>query len=125
MNIRISGRHFEVTEALKNHVEKKVENFPKYLDTIIDVHVILSVEKYRQCAEISVFGKRLKISEKDVDTDMYAAVDKVCSRIEKTLRHYKDKLKTYRKKDKKKNLEAFLAGEKSEEVFNENNGLFK
>ena len=73
MDVRISGRHFEVTESLHEHVTKKVENFEKYLHNLIDVHVILSVEKYRQCAEISVFGKKLKITEKSIATDMYAA----------------------------------------------------
>lgn len=102
MQVRISGRHFEVTEALKNHITKKVERFEKYLDSIIDIHAILGVEKYRQYAEISVFGKRLKFTEKSVETDMYVAIDKVCLRIEKTLRRHKDKLKTYRKKDNRK-----------------------
>ena len=105
MDVRISGRHFEVTDALKDHVEKKVEAFEKYLHNIIDVHAILSVEKYRQCAEISVLGKRLKITEKSIETDMYVAIDKVCTRIEKALRRHKDKIKMYRKKDKKKTIE--------------------
>ncbi|MFH2144732.1 MAG: ribosome-associated translation inhibitor RaiA [Candidatus Omnitrophota bacterium] len=104
MQIRISGRHFELTQALKEHISKRVERFKKYLDNIIDVHAILGVEKYRQYVEISVFGKRLKITEKSVETDMYAAIDKVCLRIEQTLRRYKDKVKTYRKKDVKKVL---------------------
>lgn len=102
MEIRISGRHFEVTDALKDHLRKKAENFEKYLHNIIDIHAILSVEKYRQSAEVSVLGKKLKITEKSEDTDMYAAIDKVCNRIEKTLRRHKDKIKSYRKKDNKK-----------------------
>jgi len=110
VQVRISGRHLEVTQALKEHVIKKAENFEKYLHKIIDIHAILSVEKYRQTAEISVLGKRLKITEKSEDTDMYAAIDKVCNRIEKTLRRHKDKVKSYRKKDSKKpeNLAAEL-----------------
>ncbi|MBU4305933.1 MAG: ribosome-associated translation inhibitor RaiA [Candidatus Omnitrophica bacterium] len=111
MDIRISGRHFEITDALKQHVEKRVENFEKYLHTIIDVHVILSVEKYRHCAEISVFGKRLKFTEKSVDTDMYSAIDKVCVRVEKALRRHKDKIKVYRKKDNKKRTVEAVAGD--------------
>ena len=105
MEIRISGRHFEITDALKEHVRKKTENFVKYLHNIIDVHAILSVEKYRQTAEISVLGKKLKITEKSEDTDMYAAIDKVCTRIEKTLRRHKDKIKTHRKKNSTKSTD--------------------
>lgn len=108
MEIRISGRHIEVTQALKNYVRKKVENFEKYLNNIIDAHVILAVEKYRQSAEVSVFGKRLKITEKSEDTNMYAAIDKVTLRIEKALRRHKDKIKNHRKKNKKKTGE-FIA----------------
>ncbi|MBI4846399.1 MAG: ribosome-associated translation inhibitor RaiA [Candidatus Omnitrophica bacterium] len=104
MDIRISGRHFEVTDALKEHVIKKVENFEKYLHNIIDVHAILSVEKYRQSAEISVFGTRFKITEKSVETDMYKSIDKVCTRIEKALHRHKDKTRVYRKKDNKKKV---------------------
>ena len=102
MEVRISGRNFEITESLKEHVNKKVENFEKYLNNIIDVHVVLSVEKYRQCAEISVFAKKLKLTETSEETDMYAAVDKVCTRIEKALRRHKEKIKSHRNKDPKK-----------------------
>ena len=99
MELRISGRHFEITDALKEHVKKKTQSFEKYLHNIIDVHAILSVEKYRNTAEISVLGKKLKITEKSVDTNMYASVDKVCARIEKTLRRHKDKIKDHRVKN--------------------------
>ncbi|MBU1088100.1 MAG: ribosome-associated translation inhibitor RaiA [Candidatus Omnitrophica bacterium] len=102
MELRISSRNFDITTALKEYVSKKVEGFEKYLNSIIDIHVVLSVEKYRQCAEISVFGKKLKITEKSIETDMYVAIDDVCSRIEKALRRHKDKITTYRKKDSKK-----------------------
>ena len=105
MDIRISARHFDITDGLKEHAQKRVEAFEKYLDNLIDAHVILSVEKYRQCAEISVLGKSFKITEKSVDTDMYKAVDTVCTRIETALRRHKDKIKVYRKKDGKKVIE--------------------
>jgi len=102
VDLRISGRHFEVTDALKDQIEKKAEVFTKYGLNLIDAHVVLTVEKYSQCAEISLLGKKLKISEKSVETDMYVAIDKVCTSIEKTLRRHKDKIKVHRKKDKKK-----------------------
>ena len=96
MQISICGRHFTVTDALKNYVQKKVVRFEKFAIIIIETHVILSVEKYRQCAEISIFGKKLKIAEKSVDTDMYAAIDKVCAKLEKKLSRLKDKMKEHR-----------------------------
>ena len=115
MEVRISGRHFEITEALKEHVRKKAGNFEKYLHNIIDVHAILSVEKYRKTAEISVLGKKLKITEKSVDTDMFASIDKVCRRIEKTLRRHKDKIKTHRVKNNIKSSE-FIAEDSEDNI---------
>lgn len=106
MEVRISGRHFEITEGLKEHVQRKADGFEKYIHNIIDVHAILSVEKYRQCAEFCVLGKNLKITEKSVDTDMYKAIDAVSMRIEKALRRHKDKITTHRKKDKKKTIDV-------------------
>jgi putative sigma-54 modulation protein len=114
VEVRISGRNFETTEAIKSHVAKKVDNFTKYSNNIIDVHVVLSVEKYRQCAEVSVFGKKLKITEISEEPDMYAAVDKVCNRIEKALRRHKEKIKDHRKKDGKK-IGELIAETKNEE----------
>lgn len=114
MELRISGRHFEITDALKEHVRKKTDGFEKYLHNIVDVHAILSVEKYRKTAEISVLGKKLKITEKSVDTDMYASIDKVCTRIEKTLRRHKEKIKNHRVKNNLKTSE-FLLQEEDEE----------
>jgi len=114
VELRISGRHFEITDNLKEHVRKKTEGFEKYLHNIIDVHAILSVEKYRKTAEISVLGKKLKITEKSMDTDMFASIDKVCTRIEKTLRRHKEKTKTHRIKNNIKSSD-FVSDETNEE----------
>ena len=107
MEVRISGRHVEITDGLKDHIFKKTESFEKYMHNIIDVHATLSVEKYRQMAEISVLGKKFKITEKSVDTDMYVSIDKVCTKIEKTLRRHKDKIKAHRNKESIKSSELF------------------
>ena len=114
MGLRISSRNFDTTAALKDHVVKKVGSFDKYSNNIIDVHVVLSVEKYRQCAEISVFGRKLKITEKSIEADMYAAIDNVCGRIEKALRRHKDKITSHRKKDTKRIKELVLETEDDE-----------
>ena len=86
-----------VTEALKDHIRERTEHFRRYFDQIIDVHVTLSEEKYRHSAEISVFGKHLKITEKREASDMVAAIDDVCSRLGIALGRHKDKLKVHRK----------------------------
>lgn len=106
MQITITGRKLTVGEDLKEHVQKRVDRFNKYSRDLIEAHVVLEVEKYRKNAEVSVFGKSLKITEKSTGETMFAAVDDVCSRVERALRRYKDKVKAHRKKDTDKyNLE--------------------
>ncbi|MCP4649871.1 MAG: ribosome-associated translation inhibitor RaiA [PVC group bacterium] len=102
MQVTITGRHFSVTQSLKEYIHKKVDRFNKYSSNIIETHVVLGVEKYRNFAEISVFGKQLKITEKKENETMYAAIDDVCTGLEKALSRHKDKIKGHRKKDSDK-----------------------
>ncbi|MBU2590933.1 MAG: ribosome-associated translation inhibitor RaiA [Nitrospinota bacterium] len=100
MNISITGRHVEVTEAIKQHAEDKVKRIKKYMHDVIDVHIILSVEKFRHKAEITVQGDGLTLHGEDVTDDMYASIDSVTSKVETQARKHKEKLKTARVKDK-------------------------
>lgn len=100
MNIAITGRNIDITEAIKTHAEEKVARIEKYMHDIIDVHIILSVEKFRHKAEITVQGDGLNLHAEDVTEDMYAAIDSVTSKAEAQARKHKEKLKTARVKDK-------------------------
>lgn len=100
MNISITGRHVEVTEAIKKHAEEKIARIKKYMHDVIDVHIILSVEKFRHKAEITVQGDGMRLHGENVTEDMYAAIDTVTSKIEAQARRHKEKLKTARVKGK-------------------------
>ncbi|MCM8812423.1 MAG: ribosome-associated translation inhibitor RaiA [Candidatus Omnitrophica bacterium] len=97
MQIRISGRHLELTPALRAHIEEKIERFNKYALEIIDAHVTVGEEKFLYQIEVSLFGKRLRLTEKSAKEDLYSAIDDVCSRMEKALQRVKDKIKGHRK----------------------------
>jgi len=45
MNIQITGKNIELTDAIRSYVEKKVSKFKKYFDQVLDVQVILEVQK--------------------------------------------------------------------------------
>ena len=53
MNLNLSGHHLEVTPALRTYVQSKLERVKRHFDHVIDAHVILTVEKLRQKAEVS------------------------------------------------------------------------
>ena len=75
MEIDISGRHFQVTAPLKEHVSQKVKKLDKYSLKIESVHVVLGVQKFHHVAEITLLGKNLRLTAKEESADMYAAFD--------------------------------------------------
>jgi putative sigma-54 modulation protein len=92
MNLNVSGHHVEVTAAIRSHVKTKLERVTRHFDHVIDAHVILTVDKLRQKAEVTlhVAGKDLHCeSEQD---DLYAAIDLLADKLDRQVLRYKDKL---------------------------------
>lgn len=102
MNVVITGRHFEVTEPIKAHVNEKILKLDKFLTKLMEAHVILSVEKFRHIAEITVIGKNLKIMSTETTSDMYASIDKAVESLEERLRKVHDKLRAHKAKESRK-----------------------
>lgn len=97
MEITITARHMEVTEAMKDHARKRIEKLPRFYDRIQKVQLTMSVEqKNRQIAELVVsvpHGNDIVVSE--TAEDMYSALDLMMSRTERQLRKHKEKLKEH------------------------------
>jgi putative sigma-54 modulation protein len=110
MRLIITGRHFDVTEGIKDHIQEKIIKFEKYLKKIIEVHVVLSIEHERQMAEIILSGAEVKLLGKEESGDMYSSIDAAANKIEHQLRDYKEKLKHHKRKPIKEN-EDFLDSE--------------
>ena len=54
MQINLSGHHLDITDAIRNHVHEKFARLERHSDQIINIHVILELEKHRQKAEAKV-----------------------------------------------------------------------
>jgi len=74
MNIEISGRHFNLTDAMKEHVEKKLATIERFYDGINDVHVILEVTSGTNHVHIQLRGNHLKLDSKSKSHDIYSAI---------------------------------------------------
>ncbi|MCL4122484.1 UNVERIFIED_CONTAM: hypothetical protein GTU68_040708 [Idotea baltica] len=94
MNIQITGRHVEVTEAIKNFVDEKIGKVSQYFDNITSAKVILSVEKDTQIAEVIITVPGSEFVAKADDKDLYTAIDLVEDKIARQLRKHKNKLRT-------------------------------
>lgn len=91
MNLNVSGHHLEITPAIRGYVQSKLERITRHFDHVIDAHVILSVDKLRQKAEITlhVRGKDLHCAAED--GDLYAAIDRLVDKLDRQVLKHKGK----------------------------------
>jgi ribosome hibernation promoting factor len=91
MNLTISGHHVEVTPALRTYVEDKISRITRHFDSVIDVTVIMSVEKLRQKVEANVHVRGRDIHVESIDGDMYAAIDELADKLDRQILKHKEK----------------------------------
>lgn len=91
MNLHLSGHHLQITPAIRDYVAAKLARITHHFDHVIDVNVILSVEKLRQKIEASVRVRGKDIFCESVDTDMYAAIDSLVDKLDRTIIKHKEK----------------------------------
>lgn len=93
MKVTITARHLELTKALHDYAEKRVKRVKKYFTNVIDAHIILTLRKYTQIAEVIIHTPGITINGKEEAGDMYAAIDLVMDNIQRQVKKYKEKLK--------------------------------
>lgn len=101
--ITVTGRHVSVTDAMRDHAEKKVAGLHLDYPKIIEAKVLLNVEQDRHIAEIILFCANHIVIEADTTTpDMYASIDETISKIARRMRKHKTRmLKSHRPKRQK------------------------
>ncbi len=83
MNIHITGRQIDVTGPLKEFTESKVNKLDRFIDGITDIHVTLSVQKYRQRAEVNVHSRgNTYLTAVEESEDLYASIQQAIEKIE-------------------------------------------
>lgn len=92
MQLTITTRNLEITEALRRYAEEKIARLQKFVDQITSAHVILSVEKHRQIAEVTLHVRELTIRGEESSTNLYSAIDLVADKIERQILRYKEKI---------------------------------
>jgi putative sigma-54 modulation protein len=92
MQIKLSGHHVEITQALHDYVHDKLERIERHFDNVTSAQVILSVEKLNQKAEATIHVAGNEIYADAVDEDMYAALDALIDKIDRQIKKHKEKL---------------------------------
>ncbi|MDY0144540.1 MAG: ribosome-associated translation inhibitor RaiA [Kiritimatiellia bacterium] len=93
MDIQITGRNVAVNEALKEYINGRLPVVLADFPRLESAHVILTHEKYRFTAQVTVQGRdKLREAAQETTTDMYAAIDAATDKIDKQLRRSREKM---------------------------------
>ncbi len=100
MNLKISGHHVELTPALKEYVQNKLERIKRHFDNVIDITVILAVDANtekdkRQRAEINLHMRGKDLHVESEAQDMYAAIDLLMDKLDRQVLRHKDKIQDH------------------------------
>ena len=98
MQIDFTGRNFEITSGLKEHVSERLHHAARELADVTGAHVILTVEKYRHEAEVVVRRKRGRLTGQASARDMHQAIQKAVERIESQHGRTRDKLRARKRR---------------------------
>lgn len=106
MNLNITGRHLEITPAIRQHVTDKLAKIKSHFDNVIDVNVVLSVEKLMQKAEATVHVSGKTIFVECEDANLYAAIDALIDKLDRQVIKHKEKFTDRRHDDTGKQAAA-------------------
>lgn len=91
MNINLTGRHLEITPAIREHVTSKLEKIKRHFDNLIDISVILSVDKLQQKAEATVHMSGKTVFAETDDSNLYVAIDNLIDLLDRQILKHKEK----------------------------------
>jgi putative sigma-54 modulation protein len=96
MQVNITFRHLDSTEALKAHAKDKVEHIQRFVDRPSEAHVVLYVENLEHHADINLKAGVFLLRGRAKSNDMYASIDAAADKIERQLKKHKEKLKSHK-----------------------------
>jgi putative sigma-54 modulation protein len=119
-DIQITGRHVAVTEPMKDYAMEKISKIERFMNRILDVNVIMDVQKFEHRIEIIMKVGNLLLTSQATTKDMYASIDKAVHKLEAQILRYKSKLNDHHKPlDMKVDVMAPPSWEEAEEDFEE------
>ena len=114
MDISVTFRRMKPTESIRIYAEEKVSKIKKYLDAPIEAHVVLSVEKFRHIADVTLSVNGILIKGIEETDDMYSAIDQVMDKLEAQVKKSRSKIRK-RRTEGRKGASTFEQEESDEE----------
>jgi putative sigma-54 modulation protein len=91
MNLQLTGHHVDITASIRDYVVSKLERINRHFEQVIDVNVIMSVQKLDQKIEVTVHLSGKDIHVECHDADMYAAIDGLVDKLDRQIIRHKEK----------------------------------
>jgi putative sigma-54 modulation protein len=92
MKLTTTARHFEASPELIEHTRERLQKLKRYIGQIMNVHVIMSVEKFRHIAEINVHVNGHDFTATEQSEDMKASIDRAAKSLERQVKKFKGKI---------------------------------
>jgi putative sigma-54 modulation protein len=98
MQLSVTFRHMDSTEALKDYAREKIERIRKYFPDPIKAHVVLACDRgYNHIADVMItLHNGIIIKGEETTEDMYSSIDLVMAKIERQVRRYKEKIRHHK-----------------------------
>lgn len=96
MKISVTFRNAEGENWQKEYVDDRLKKMKKYIDRPVEAHVVLSVEKFRNVAEVNLMADGLNVNAKEESKDMHLAIDNAIEKIERQLKKRKEKIRGHK-----------------------------
>jgi putative sigma-54 modulation protein len=96
MNLNLTGNHLEITPAIRDYVIGKLDRVTRHFDHVIDVNVVMSVDKLRHKVEANVHLRGRDLHAESIEADMYAAIDGLADKLDRLVLKHKEKASSNR-----------------------------
>ena len=99
MKTTIVARKMDLTDGMKEYVEKKLTKLDKFFDDDAEAKITMSVEKSRQKIEATIYSHNTIFRVEQITSDMYVTMDKIIDDMERQIRKHKTRLEKRLRKD--------------------------
>ncbi len=96
MNLHLTGQHIQITPAIRDHVSHKLEKITAHFDQVIDINVIMTVEKLQHKVEAKMHLSGKEIFCESHSEDMYVAIDHLVGKLDRAVIKHKEKNLSHR-----------------------------
>ena len=91
MNLNLTGHHLTITPAIRDYIVAKLDRVVRHFDHVIDVNVVVTVDKLQQKIEANLHTRGKDIHAEAIDADLYAAIDALADKLDRQVLKHKEK----------------------------------